>query len=593
MHRIGKVVITVFAAAMAFQTVAMAAPLDELNEILTKQAELQQASLLSETLGLPELGTAIKENGIDFGLKGALSEGTEATLGMEGEIPQDAYVELGLQADLKEKEWILDAGFGAEGASLGDLTLYGSSDKLSLSVPQLFVGAVSLYAGNLKEQYAGSALEMMLGEGTSEQLPELNMRFYPEASDLEALASLGGGFEAALLQELEGVEEQIQVEKTEEAEGIVYVMTMPTEVIKDVYSVMFEQYLSLIRQSGMVEVTQIYELEDELELMIDQMFAIMPENLDMNFYTEDGLLKKITYELYMDTSTMAALEQIEGDISYNTQSADEETVYTEELSGEVEEAGTVSSDVAAEEDGAVSEEIMEADVFKGTISYEIIYNDPSNPADSMDINMVMTEETTGETASVQMQLRTAVEGSVEEKTVALDVTAMEESAYSGTIYTQTFNAETGDFDVKIGFEGKLPESIEINLDSTFTGIEAGRAFTWKLDGLTLEIEGEAIGVTGEVSVSADPGEIAAPAQERVLLDLTEEELMGLMMEVTQNAQVWAAQFNPETEGLYDSGEYELEEEAYEETVVGEEADAVSVIGGADGPTSIYLAGKAS
>ena len=346
-------------------------------------------------------------------------------------------------------------------------------------------------------------------------------------------------------------------------------------------------------QAGMVEVTQVYELEDELELMIDQMFAIMPENLDMNFYTEDGLLKKITYELYMDTSTMAALEQIEGDISYNTQSADEETVYTEELSGEVQEAGTVSSDVAAEEDGAVSEEIMEADVFKGTISYEIIYNDPSNPADSMDINMVMTEETTGETASVQMQLRTAVEGSVEEKTVALDVTAMEESAYSGTIYTQTFNAETGDFDVKIGFEGSLPESIEINLDSTFTEIEAGRAFTWKLDGLTLEIEGEAIGLTGEVSVSADPGEITAPAQERVLLDLTEEELMGLMMEVTQNVQVWAAQFNPETEGLYDSGEYELEEEAYEETVVGEEADAVSVIGGADGPTSIFLAGKAS
>ena len=42
MRKSGKLIITVLAAAMTFQMTAMAAPIDELNEILTNQTALQQ-----------------------------------------------------------------------------------------------------------------------------------------------------------------------------------------------------------------------------------------------------------------------------------------------------------------------------------------------------------------------------------------------------------------------------------------------------------------------------------------------------------------------------------------------------------------------
>ena len=124
----------------------------------------------------------------------------------------------------------------------------------------------------------------------------------------------------------------------------------------------------------------------------------------------------------------------------------------------------------------------------------------------------------------------------------------------------------------------------ITLDSTFTEIEPGKAFTWTMDGLTMKVDGETIGVTTEVSVTSEPEAIAVPGQERVLLEMTEDEIMNLLMEVMMNAQTWVSQFE-EDEAAED---YNSSEE-----IPGAEANAVSIIGGADGPTSIFVAGKVS
>lgn len=542
MRKFVKTVTAAFVCTMVFQTTAMAAPLDELNEILEKQQSANAGSLLADTLGWEELGKAIQANGIDFSLTGGLKEGTAATLGIENEIPEDGYIDLGFQLDLNAKQYLVSAGFGAEGADLGSLSLYGDAGKLALSIPQIFVGAVSLEAGNLLEQYTGSALETFLVQnGAGFDVPSIDMKFYPEESDLEGLTRSTGSLEEILTEQMKEYEEGVQVEKSEEGEYTVYTMIMERDMIMGIYEMIFDLYGSAFSAAGAVESVDLAEFEAEMDEMLAMMETILPEQFELDFLVKDDLLEKITYEIYMDTSAMEAVEY-----------AGEEATLEEE-----------------------------GDEFKGYISYEIVYNEPSQPMNSMDMNIVIMDEERMELGTMVMQLRSGVENNVSETTMDMDITAEGESIYSGTIYKHTFDASTGDLDMLISIEDET-SAIELKLDSTFTEVEAGKSFVWKVDGLTMEAEGESIGVAGEIKVSADPGELAAPAQERVILKLNEDELMGLLMEVMQNAQVWAAQFEPDS--------YEIEED-YEATDEG--AASVSIIGGADGPTFVFLAGKVS
>lgn len=585
MRKFGKLITMVAAAAMLFQTTAMAAPIDELNEIMAAQAELQQETLLSRTLGLAEMKEAIQKNGIEVDWRGGLTEETAAALMMEDEIPQGAYAELGFAVDLNAENWIFEAGFGAEESALGNLALYGDRDRLSVAIPQLFAGALALQGGNLKEQYTGSALSTLVAsmaeKDISMYIPELNLRFYPEPSDMNLVKGFMSSFEEAILQEVQNIESQVRVEKKGNSEEMLYTMTMPTEVIQDVYASFFEAYLGIFSQLGLVEAYEIYEVEDQLDVMIETMFSIMPEDITVDFHTKDNLLEKISYEIYMDTGAIAQLEE---ELSYQTQSSDEmETILTEVVEGVLDEAGIVIDDVE-----------VEAEDFKGTVAYEIIYLDPSNPSAGMDMHMNMTDDEKGEFADFYMQMATVEEGTVSTSTMSMDMSVQGQHVYGGTLYTMTFDAATGDLDMVIALaedpespmadEMDMEELPVITLDSTFTEIEPGKAFTWTMDGLTMKVDGETIGVTTEVSVTGEPEAIAVPGQERVLLEMTEDEIMNLLMEVMMNAQTWVSQFE-EDEAAED---YNSSEE-----IPGAEANAVSIIGGADGPTSIFVAGKVS
>ena len=128
MRKCGKLMITALVAAMIFQSTAMAAPADELNEILAGQAELQQESLLSETLGLTEMKDLISQNGIDVQWRGGFTDGTVEMLDLQEDIPAGAYAELGFKLDLNAENWLVEAGFGTEEAALGNLALYGDHD---------------------------------------------------------------------------------------------------------------------------------------------------------------------------------------------------------------------------------------------------------------------------------------------------------------------------------------------------------------------------------------------------------------------------------------------------------------------------------
>lgn len=579
MRKIRTGMITAAAAAMLCQGTVMAAPLDELNEILAAQSELKQESLLSETLGLKELQETIKENGIAVHWKGGLTDGTAEVLNMQNEIPEGIYAELGFQLDRNAKNWKAEAGFGTAAAEWGSLALYGAQDTLQLAIPQLYEGSVALHAGNLKEQYEASALPALLGEEYSAMIPDLNVKFYPEASDLEFLNDLLSGLGAGLTQELEGIEDQISVEKKGDQDEMIYTMTCPMEAVKDVYASFFDGYIGLISQFELMEITELSEFEQELNLMLEAMFTVMPEEINIDFYVEDSKLAKIAYELEMDT---AALEAASGEVVEDV----------------LEEAGTA-------EDAAGG-----SDAFQGTVAYELIYADPSNPAAGMDIHMKMTDEEVGEYADFLLKLANTTEATTSVTTVSADVAVAGQQIYTGTLYTQSFDAATGDFDFVFAIpadsngligEAEAAQLPTLTLDSTFTEIDPGKSFAWKLDGLTVSMEGVSAGITSELTVNAQPEAITDVQPERALLELDENELSTLIMEVYMNAQNWLSERTAEMDALTNDSDIEEsivigEDDAEAEIIIDEAEDdtkTVSIIGGADGPTSIFLAGKVS
>lgn len=574
----------VFAAALCtsmIHSTAMAAPLDELNEIMERQQSLKTESLLAETLGISELGKAIAENGIDISLTGGLSEGTASLLNLDDTIFSDPYISLGFKLDTKLQKWLLEAGFGNDGISMGDAALYGDTEKLSLAVPQIFDGIVSLYSGNLKEQYEGSALEQMIGAETSAALPDINLKFYPDASDSYMLQMIVDVLEEGLNAEAEELKNQMQVEKEEAADGIVYTVSCNIEDIMDLYREVIEAYMQMIALTGAIESDVLELYEDTYDETLDQLHEIIQDDIEIKFHVQDGLIEKIDYELYMDTSAiLAAAEAEEG--SFSAGEAENSQDASEELEG-IDMAGTEEAAAGEgevlEEAGVLKEAVTAADAqtteeegFKGYICYEWIYNESGNPYSSADFIVSVEDEKRNPVTEVRMQLRSEKEEQAAETTVGLDVTVNEELLYSGTIYRQAFDAVTGDFDLEVSFDNGMDEYVALKLDSNFADIEAGNAFTWNLDSLTLEAEGEAIGVTGQLKVSAQPGTIDLPQQERELLALDEEGLTRLLYEAVLNAQNWAAQFETET---------------------AEDTQSVAVIGSADGPTSIFLAGKVS
>lgn len=516
MRKMKTLVTTAAAAAMLCQVTVMAAPLDELNEILAAQSEVGQESLLSETLGLKQMQEAIKENGVAFHWTGGLTDGTEEILDLQDVLPAGSYAELGFQLDRKAKNWKAEAGVGTAEAELGSLELYGTQDTLQLAIPQLFQGSIALHAGNLKEQFEASALPALLGEEYSAEIPDLNLKFYPETSDLEFLNSLLAGLGGSLTQELAGIEGQITVEKKGDQDELIYTVNCPMEAVKDVYTSFFEGYIGLLSQFGVMEVTEVYEFEDELNLMLEALFSVMPAELNIDFCVADNKLAKISYELELDT---AALEAASGEVA----------------AGVLAEAGTAEAAAG------------EADNFKGTVVYEFAYIDPSNPTAGADLRMTMTEEETGEYADFQLKFENVTEETTSVTTLSTDISMSGEQIYTGTLYTQTFDAATGDLDVVFAIpadttgligEAEAAQLPTLTLDSTFTEIDPGKSFTWKLDDLTFAVEEEAVGITSELTVNAQPEAITDLQPERVLLEMDETELTMLVMEIYTNAQKW-------------------------------------------------------
>lgn len=526
------------AASMLFQATAMAAPLDELNEIMEKQADMQQETLLEQFVGFSDLGKAIEENGLQFQLETSLLAETIAFMELDGEVEEGDSFNFNLQIDPELKKWMAGGGLEKAGESLFEMSLYGDQERLSLTMPQFFSGSLSMLAGNLREQYANSELALILGM-MPEDIPDIDMTFYPDDETMQVFTELYSGSQDELTQKMEAMTEDLQMEKTEEGDTVIYTMTVEMSDIMEIYEILLDSYSSVLSDSGMLTVQDDDGTQMELDEMFAQLGSAYGESMDINFEVKDGLVQGFNYEIYIDTSVLEAEEEV----------LVEEIEDTLESAGTAEDAtaGTLPADTEETELLMDSEEVLNED-FQGYLNYQISYIDPEDLSRGMDFHMTIMDEERNDLGNVMLGLYRDTDQDVTETySMWMEITSGDgEVEYSGTPFTMTFDTSTGDLDALFSIEDG-EDSVEMKLDSTFSEVEKGKSFLWTIDELSVSDGDEKMGISASVNVSADPGEMAAPEDERVLFDMTQAELLGLTTEITVNAETWAAQFAPEEE----------------------------------------------
>lgn len=541
MHKIrtffAKAGASALAVSMIFQMTAFASPMEELTAIIEAQneAQKQHRSMLAEFLGTG-LGAAMKENGFSIQVRGNLMGDTIALMDAEEILSEDSYISFGFCNDPKQRKWLLEAGGGQTQEPLLNMSLYGDEERLAFSLPQFYSGALSLHAGNLAEQYEGSAIAQIMGiEDEQMELPDINMKFYPSEGLTDAINQTFTGWKEDILASAEELGEKAAVEKTEEGDTSVYTVTVGTEHIAEFYQAYMNAYLSVLSDIGMAGLPEMETFESEMEASWDEMLASMEQALGESF-SADIIVKDDLVSGYRFEGTML-IDQSEYDMTD-----------TEDITDTLEAAE--SAEDAAEEAEENAEEAEEnavqntANAEEAHMALDFTFADPADISKGYTCRCTVTSDSN--TADVVFDMASETDGSTEKYTGTYDI-SVEEAGVETLVsmpFEMTFNSDTGDLDgnIEVNADG---ESFLMKLDSTFAQVEKDKSFVWTVDEMSVSYMGESLGVKGEVTVSADSGAFEAPQEERVLFDLTQGELVDLMNEVMANADTWMAQFAPE------------------------------------------------
>lgn len=584
-----KAGIAALAASMVFQTAAMAAPADELNAIMEAQSEMTSESLIGEFIGFSDLGKAMKESGLQIQLDAGLLAETIELMDLDEQVTEDGHFSFNLQIDPELKKWLAEGSVGPTEESFLDFSLYGDSDRLALSMPQFFSGALSLHGGSLREQYETSALAEILGE-MPEDIPDIDLTFYPTAEMMKLISDLSGGNQEELQQILMEASEDLQVEKTEEGDSTIYTATFAMSDIMEIYRSILDSYSTFFMDTGLITVEDNNGMQMDLDEMLSQLETVYGESVDINFEVKDDLVQGFNYEIYMDTSTLADEETEYAAVVEDTlepAGTAEDAVAADVSAGEETEAAA-ETEIAAETETAAtaegtqtetmteSESVPEED-FQGYLNYQVSYVDPEDLSKGMDFEMTISDADRNSLGSAAFGLYRETTDDVTE-TYSMFMEIIDENGevqYTGTPFSMTFNSATGDLDALFAVDDGSSR-VEMNLDSTFSQVEKGKKFVWTIDELSISADDEKMGLTAEILAAAQPGEIAAPEEERDVLAMTQAELLGLVTEISVNAETWSAQFAPEesTESEFavqDSEAYQSEAETEQSETADTEA----------------------
>lgn len=591
----------VLSAAMLIPSVSFATSNDqnaaeELKAILTAQQEQSADSLLEETLGLSQLAKAASENGLQWHFTGGLLPETAELLGIPDSW-SDTTCSLLARIDPKLKKYLFEAGLQHASDDLLDVSLYGDEDLLTVAIPQFYSGSLALRSGNFRQQYLKSGLSELLGKDTSNDIPDLDLHFYPQtaASDDSLISELQST--------ITGLQDSVAVTKATDDGVDIYTATLRADQLTAFYRTLFRQLLAPMQALDDFSADDA----DELEEMLTMFQSVLPEEIPVQFEVSDQRLQRIHYELDLDVNALKALadeydDAYDDDYDYDDAYDDS---YDDDYDYDYDDAYDDNYDYDDTDDlydldhtGAafgihVNESVSELpeDIDTISCSYELSFANPENLSEGYNFFMNLGyDEAPSALMAVSLNYSQQQEAGTESAALSLSIDADGESVYSATPYVMQFDSASNELAAQFSItDSDTDETIALFFSGTFSDIEKGKRFRLDIDDLSLNNitataeDMESLGITASLSVDAEPGDIVTPTDCRYLLEMDQNALMSLFMECSANAETWSQLYAPESES-------EPESEA-SDILDSNSAVNTSVIGGADSPTAIFLAGK--
>ncbi len=602
----------VLSAAMLIPSVSFATSNDqnaaeELKAILTAQQEQSADSLLEETLGLSQLAKAASENGLQWHFTGGLLPETAELLGIPDSW-SDTTCSLLARIDPKLKKYLFEAGLQHASDDLLDVSLYGDEDLLTVAIPQFYSGSLALRSGNFRQQYLKSGLSELLGKDASDDIPDLDLHFYPQtaASDDSLISELQST--------ITGLQDSVAVTKTTDDGVDIYTATLRADQLTAFYRTLFRQLLAPMQALDDFSADDAEYLEAQLEEMLTMFQSVLPEEIPVQFEVSDQCLQRIHYELDLDVNALKALadeydDSYDDDYDYDDAYDDDydyddsyddydyDDAYDDSYDDDYDYDDTddlYDSDHTGAAFGIhVNESVSELpeDIDTISCSYELSFANPENLSEGYNFFMNLGyAEAPSALMAVSLNYSQQQEAGTESAALSLSIDADGESVYSATPYVMQFDSASNELAAQFSItDSDTDETIALFFSGTFSDIERGKCFRLDIDDLSLNNitataeDMESLGITASLSVDAEPGDIVTPTDCRYLLEMDQNALMSLFMECSANAETWSQLYAPEPES-------EPESEA-SDILDGSSAVNASVIGGADSPTAIFLAGK--
>ncbi|MEI3195927.1 MAG: hypothetical protein V8S54_08480 [Lachnospiraceae bacterium] len=605
----------VLSAAMLIPSVSFATSNDqnaaeELKAILTAQQEQSADSLLEETLGLSQLAKAASENGLQWHFTGGLLPETAELLGIPDSW-SDTTCSLLARIDPKLKKYLFEAGLQHASDDLLDVSLYGDEDLLTVAIPQFYSGSLALRSGNFRQQYLKSGLSELLGKDASDDIPDLDLHFYPQtaASDDSLISELQST--------ITGLQDSVAVTKATDDGVDIYTATLRADQLTAFYRTLFRQLLAPMQALDDFSADDAEYLEAQLEEMLTMFQSVLPEEIPVQFEVSDQRLQRIHYELDLDVNTLKALadeydDSYDDDYDYNDaydDSYDDDYDYDDSYDDDYDYDDSYDDydyddayDDSYDDDydyddtddlydsdhtGAafgihVNESVSELpeDIDTISCSYELSFANPENLSEGYNFFMNLGYgEAPSALMAVSLNYSQQQEAGTESAALSLSIDADGESVYSATPYVMQFDSASNELAAQFSItDSDTDETIALFFSGTFSDIEKGKCFRLDIDDLSLNNitataeDMESLGITASLSVDAEPGDIVTPTDCRYLLEMDQNALMSLFMECSANAETWSQLYAPEPES-------EPESEA-SDILDGSSAVNTSVIGGA-------------
>ena len=511
---LGKTVVATAVGVVSLQASAGAAPLDDLNAILEKQNEAETPSTISDMLDWDALAEAMNAGGAQVAANLTIPEELLKDAGLPEELQGDLGLTADTTVDLTDKQWLFKLAAAVNSEDIASLSLYGDENQLALTLPEFLSKTVGLKAGSFQDQYNGSVWEQMFGELN---MPEdIDLKFFPDGTASAAdTADLVGNIKAILEKATKSAEDAMNVETREDEKypGVTfYDATYDTESVVNIYRDLLTELSSVLSASG---ISDVEDFNQTMEEALEQSKAILGDQFTVTYWVENDQVTKMSMTMKMDESLMEEQNDTVSDL-YDDAEAESET-----------------------EEVTAATEAQEPTIVVMDMLYT--FADPSNMAAGFDMDMDIYEE--GDEANV-MHLAYAFDNEMTDTSmdmnVNMKVSDAEETYLDADILTMNFDAESGAMNIKVSVPDEESGSdVGMAIDSTFGDVTAGKGFTWTLNNVTVSADGEQIPIlSGYVTINAEYEKIETPAEVDMLADMDTTDVMGLMMELQNNAESW-------------------------------------------------------